>query len=217
MSREDRSVVDLWNEECKFVNGKFEIPIPWRSHCRLISSNIIVALSRLEGIVKTLRKKGKYELYDDEMKKLVEGYAESISIDRVPKAAWFLPHHGVTKNIGDLRIVFDCASKFQGMSLKDRRLQGPDLNYFHVLIRFRQYEYVFMGDVTSMYYQVKIPEKDRDALCILWYDAFGDVVEMRMTCHVFGGVWCASSSTYALCKAADLPSSPEVVHDLINR
>ena len=92
MSREYRSVVDLWNEECKFVNGKFEIPIAWRSHCRLISSNKIVALSRLEGIVKSLRKKGKYELYDDEMKKLVEeGYAESIPIDRVHEAACFYP------------------------------------------------------------------------------------------------------------------------------
>ena len=72
------------------MNGKFEIPIPWRSHCRLISSNKIVALSILEGIVKSLRKKGKYELYDDEMKKLIEGYAESIPIDRVPQ-------HAVTK------------------------------------------------------------------------------------------------------------------------
>ena len=170
--------------------------------------------------MKSLRKKGKYELYDDEMKKLVEeGYAESIPIDHVPKAAQFLPHHAVTKNNGDLRMFFDCASKFQGMSLNGRCLQGTYLNnhFLDVLLRFRQYEYVFMGDVMSMYYQVKIPEKDRDALCFLWYDAFGDVVEMRTTCHVFGGVWCASSSTYALRKTADLPSCPEVIDDLIYR
>ena len=79
-------------------------------------------------------------------------------------------------------------------------LQGPDLNnkLLHVLLRFRQHECALMADIEAMYYQVQIPEKDRNALRFLRYDDGGNLVQYCMTCHIFGGVWCVSSSTYAL-------------------
>ena len=43
--------------------------------------------------------------------------------------------------------------------------------------------------------QVKMPMKDRNALRFLWQEEDGSKVEYRMTSHLFGGVWCASSST----------------------
>ena len=46
--------------------------------------------------------------------------------------------------------------------------------------------------------QVKIPETDRNALRFLWYDDDENIVSYRMTSHLFGGIWCSSSSTYAL-------------------
>ena len=53
------------------------------------------------------------------------------------------------------------------------------------------------ADIEAMYNQVKIPEADRDALRFLWYEG-DNVMHYRMTSHLFGGVWCASSSSYAL-------------------
>ena len=50
--------------------------------------------------------------------------------------------------------------------------------------------------------RVKIPLKDRDALRFLWRQGDQQSIQVyRMTSHLFGGVWCASSSTYALRKA----------------
>ena len=78
-------------------------------------------------------------------------------------------------------------------------MQGPNLtnNLVHVLLRFRQFKYAIMADVESMYLQVRIPDADRNALRFLWYDE-GNLTEFRMTSHLFGGVWCASSSGFAL-------------------
>ena len=50
-----------------------------------------------------------------------------------------------------------------------------------------------------MYNQVKIPQKDKDALRFLWVKG-ERLIHLRMTSHLFGGVWCSSSSTYALRK-----------------
>ena len=54
-----------------------------------------------------------------------------------------------------------------------------------------------MADSKAMYLQVRVPEIDRDCLRFLWLSD-GEIVEYRMTSHLFGGVWCASISTYDL-------------------
>ena len=54
-----------------------------------------------------------------------------------------------------------------------------------------------MADIKTMYNQVKIPNKDKDALRFLWIKD-DEMVHYKMTSHLFGRVWCASSATYAL-------------------
>ena len=63
---------------------------------------------------------------------------------------------------------------------------------------FRQHSYALTADVEAMYNQVQIPVDDRNMLRFLWYDESGNLMHCRMTSHLFGGVWCASSSTYAM-------------------
>ena len=115
---------------------------------------------------------------------------------------WYLPHQAVIseKKPGKLRVVFDCSAKFNGESLRDKCLQGPNLTnkLLNVLLRFREHPYAFVADIQAMYYQVLIPEKDRNTLRFLWFNDDGDITEYRMTRYVFGGVWCASSSAFAL-------------------
>ena len=54
---------------------------------------------------------------------------------------WYLPHHAVLNPIkpGKVCVVFDAASKFDGVSLNDKLLTGPDLlhNLVGILMRFR--------------------------------------------------------------------------------
>ena len=117
-------------------------------------------------------------------------------------------------------MFFYCSSKYQGKSLNDRCLQGPDLlnRLLHILLRFRQHRYAIQADVEAMYNQVRIPDEDKDALRFLWYEG-QDLKHYRMTSHLFEGVRYASSSTYALqntVKKCDDRCSPIVRDTVMN-
>ena len=135
-------------------------------------------------------------------------------------SVWYLPHHAVTSAAkpGKVRVVFDCAASQGGISLNNQCYQGPDLNnkLIDVLLRFRQYKYAIMADVEAMYLQVRVPPKDRNALRFLW-DVNGQTRHFRMRSHLFGGVWCASSSTYALRRTVDDAGASQLVENTVKR
>ena len=225
MSKEDQRVIALWDEKISRSNdGHYILPIPWKSDAQL-PSNIKVAQSRLYSLRRSLAKRNIMERYDVEIKKMMDkGYAEEVSEKDVSENAkiWYLPHQAVItdKKPDKLRVVYDCASKYEGESLNDKCLRGPDLNnrLLYILLRFRQHQYAIMADVEAMYYQVRVPEYDRDALRFLWYGEDGEIKYYRMTSHVFGGVWCACAATYALrCTIRDNPGCEEIVIDTVNR
>ena len=204
LSNEDREVIKLWDANVRLEGGHYELPVPWRPGMSF-PNNIYVASNRLDSLLKNLTKRDHTARYDQEIKKLLDqGYAELVPDPEILTGShvWYLPHHAVVtpKKPGKVRVVFDCAAKYRGESLNDKVFQGPDLNnkLVSVLLRFRENPVAIMADIEAMYNQVRIPVYDRDALRFLWCNGKGDVVHYRMTSHLFGGVWCASSSTYAL-------------------
>jgi hypothetical protein len=207
-SVEDKRVLALWDESVTFREGHFQVPIPWRPDARL-PNNKQMALARLRNTLASLNKRGIRDAYNDGIMDLVsQGYAEPVNDEMKTEFEWYLPHHVVLseKKPGKFRIVFDCAARFDDCSLNDSCFAGPDLNnrLTDVLLRFRQFPYAFTADVQSMYHQVIIPESDRDALRFLWPDPTGQIKTYRMTRHLFGGVWCASSATFALRKSLQI-------------
>ena len=204
MSQNDKRVLQLWDANVSLCEGHYTLPIPWKEGVN-VPNNISLAESRLISLQKSLVNRGLYDRYDLEMQKLFEkGYAESVASleGKGVSKVWYLPHHAVIsdKKPDKLRIVFDCAAKYKGESLNMKCYQGPDLTnqLLHILLRFRQHAFVFMSDVEAMYYQVQVPECDRDALRFLWFGPDGKINHYRMKCHVFGGVWCSSVASYAL-------------------
>ena len=84
-----------------------------------------------------------YQKYTDGMNDLLEkGYAVPVAKEEVYKndgKIWYLPHHPVINpNKEKIRIVFDCAAEYNGISLNNRVHQGPDLTnkLVGVLTRF---------------------------------------------------------------------------------
>ncbi len=86
-------------------------------------------------------------------------------LSRQDGQVWYIPHHGVYHpQKKRLRVFFDCAASFQGVSLNSKLLQGPDMtnSLIGVLTCFRQESVAMMADVEAMYYQVRVTEKDTD-------------------------------------------------------
>lgn len=106
-------------------------------------------------------------------------------------------------------MVFDCSAKYQGTSLNDQLLQGPDLtnSLIGVLTRFRQGPIIaFMADVEAMFHQVRVPAKDCDALRFLWWpngDTTAIPEDFQMMVHLFGGIYSPSCANFALKKTAE--------------
>ena len=119
-----------------------------------------------------------------------------------------------------VRPVHDCRAEFKGISFNSQVHQGPDLNnkLIDVLLRFRQYSYAITCDIREMYMQVRFPDDQRQSLKFLWFKD-GVVTQYRMCSHIFGGKFCASSSTFALRRAVlDNPNvSSERVMNALNR
>lgn len=104
-------------------------------------------------------------------------------------------------------MVFDCSAKFQGVSLNDCLLQGPDLtnSLVGVLTRFREDPVAFMADVESMFHQVIVPPELNDYLRFLWWpggNLDAELEEYQMVVHLFGAVSSPSVANFALKQTA---------------
>ncbi|XP_057294388.1 uncharacterized protein LOC130622946 [Hydractinia symbiolongicarpus] len=209
VSIHDQKFLSLMEKEVKFVNGKYQLPLPLINQLPF-PNNKCQALARLKWIKKNLESNSIFkEDYLTFMNNLTtQGFAEMVPKQEVkgePGHVWYIPHHGVyhPRKPGKIRVVFDCTATYKGVSLNGRLMQGPDMTNLLVgiLCRFRLEPVAFMADIESMFYQVKVPPNQRDYLRYLWWpdgDTSKDLVDHRMTVHIFGGNSSPSCSNYAL-------------------
>ena len=121
---------------------------------------------------------------------------------------WYLPHHPVTHPMkpGKVRIVFDCAAKYHGISLNQQLLQSPDFTnpLVGVLTRFRQETTAIAADIEGVFHQVYFDPKDFGVFRFLWWpdgQLSEQPQEYRMVRHLFGTT---SSPSVATVKSVQL-------------
>ena len=197
MSQNDRKALHIMEGSAKLSNGHCEIALHWKNDPPLLMNNKSQARQRLHPLKKRLhRYLALHKKYRDFMDDLInKGYARKVSKENLDNSnVWYLPHHAVfhPQKPDKVRVVFNCSAKFQGTSLNDQLLQGPNLTntLVGVLTRFRQEQIAFMSDIEAMFYQVQVPPRDCDYLRILWWpdgDLNKDPEEYQMLVHLFGG------------------------------
>lgn len=167
MLREDIRFMEIMEQSAVLQDGKYCLKLPF---------NFAVAKQHVLGLKKKfLTNHDFHHEYVGYMNDVIsKGYAEQVPQEQLHcefGKVWYIPHHGVHHpRKGSIHVVFDCGATFQGTSLNNKLLQGPNLtsSLLGVLTRFRQEPVAFMGDIRAMFHQVKVAEEDRNFLHFLW-------------------------------------------------
>ncbi|XP_038062679.1 uncharacterized protein LOC119733173 [Patiria miniata] len=233
-SVEDKRARTIMTETVTKVDGHYQVGLPWRYQSRCLPDNRPLAESRLQSLKRRFQRDP--SLYEKYKKTLdvyfMKGYAREISSSSpqgvrpetttdeqlakgvetaiTGQTVWYLPHHPVLhpQKPGKLRVVYDCAAKYKGVSLNDQLLQGPDFanNLVGVLTRFREEPVALVADVEAMFHQVKVPDNDSDALRFLWWpngDYSKEPTDHKMLVHLFGATSSPSCAGFCLRKTAE--------------
>ena len=143
---------------------------------------------------------------------IAKGYACKLSDEETLKSGprtWYLPSFAVTSSNkpNKVWIVFDVASEHGNTSLNKNLQQGPDYtnSLVGVLLRFRKENVALVGDIESMFDQVKVCPEDQDSVRFLWWSGSTDEVpqEYAMTVHIFGATDSPCSANSILMRTAD--------------
>ncbi len=229
MSFEDKRFLKIVNESISLSDGHYTLNLPCRKDDVIMPNNRHVAMQRLLSLKRKFKRNesfhNEYTSFLSDM--MDKGYAEVVpqeEVDQVEGRTWYIPHHAVYHpKKKTLRVVFDCGAAYQGVSLNTELLQGPDLtnSLVGVLLRFHQEPIAMMGDIQSMYYQVRVPRSDVNFLRFLWWPE-GDIEQNPkdhcMLVHLFGAVSSPSCASFALRRTAEDNSHmrPQVTETVIH-
>jgi hypothetical protein len=214
VSQEDQRFLQVMRDEI-MVNseGHYQMPLPFKGEDPKLPNNISKAYHRLKSLkVRFIKDPDHFKLYSEFMMKMLKlKDAEIVPEGEKDKEdSWYIPHHGVynPSKPGKIRVVFDCAAAYQGTSLNDHLLSGPDFmnSLPGVLCRFRLYPVAVMCDVERMFHMFHVAPRHRDYLRFLWWpnnDLNAQPVPHRMRCHLFGATSSPSCSNFALRQLAE--------------
>ena len=132
-SQEDRISLAKLKKEVTVAEGHVQLSLLWREGETDFPNNRRYVENRLACLKRQLSK-------DEQLHKkyveVMESYFSDGNAEKIwpsspnPKFKWYLPHQPVVnpKKPQKLRIVFDCGAEYQGKSLNNFLMHGPDLN-----------------------------------------------------------------------------------------
>ena len=190
------------------------MPLQLKSDHVSFPNNCQLAVNRWNQLKSRFKKNPKlFTDYQIFMKDLISQCVERVPEDHLEAQHGkvnYVPHTGVyhPKKPGQIRVVFDCSAQFNGVSLNDYLLQGPDFinDLLGILHRFRQESVEFMTDIKSMFHQFMVTKEHRDLLRFLWWldgDPTKAVVKYWMKVHPFGASSSPGCANFGLMRAAD--------------
>ena len=214
-SEEDLRGEEILKSTIQNVGNRYKIGLMWSTDNPQLPDNRTVALSRLFALERRFKRDpefaAKYQAVVEDYIKL--GHARLLSAEEVRHKTgktWYLPHHGVVSSSSSsmkVRVVFDAAAEFNGVSLNDLLLRGPDylVRQEGVLLRFRRNPIPICGDIEKMFHQVRVLEEDQASFRFLYRPPGSSAPPLtyQMTVHVFGAKSSPSTCIFALNCTAD--------------
>ena len=158
-SQDDRHAMSILDSTVKKIDGHYSVGLLWKTEEPDLPNNRSLEEKRLKSLMKKFRKNPNlFKRYSEKMSEYINNYAEPVS-ERcaLVKKVNYIPHHCTSESV-KFRVVFDCSARTEGKCLNDQLLHGPDLmnNLVGVLLRFRQYPFVVVGDIKGMFSRVLV-------------------------------------------------------------
>ena len=171
----------------------FRSSLPWEIDKSNLGNNRSAVLGTLNATLKRIEKDPIWrKTYDEQLQVLIDkGYARKVSKEELDswilagKKAYFISHQMVIvpeNKTTPIRVVFNSSQKFMGVSLNSCLSLGPDTlnNLQGILIRFREHKFAAAGDISKMFYCVRVSLADQ--MCQLWCHKFAHSNEVETYC-----------------------------------
>jgi hypothetical protein len=153
------------------ADGRFVVRLPTRPHAPLSGDNNRSSCARsLQALERRFARepslKETYSSFLTEYERL--GHMSVVPPPSTVQSCWYLPHHAVQQQGPrgtKLRVVLDATrSNAAGCSLNSSLLTGPSLlgDLSLLLLRWRNYRYVFTSDIVKMFRQILVHPDDQD-------------------------------------------------------
>ncbi|XP_065094088.1 uncharacterized protein LOC135714635 [Ochlerotatus camptorhynchus] len=161
--------------------GKYETGLLWKYDYIEFPDSRPMAERRFKCLEKRLARNP--NLYDSVCRQIADfkskSYIHEATMQELEgfdlRRTWFLPIGVVLneKKPGKVRVIWDAASKVEGISLNSMLLIGPDLltPLFSVMFPYRERQVAVSTDVKEMFLQMLIREQDRSALLFPYRDS----------------------------------------------
>ncbi|XP_069809647.1 uncharacterized protein [Dendropsophus ebraccatus] len=211
-AREDKEFLKVMDKEfTQNDSNSWVAPLPFRTPRTKLPNNLQQAASRFSSLKRTLKRRPEMEKhFVDFMQKVFDrDHAEPAPPLKEGEECWYLPSFGVyhPRKPDQIRVVFDSSAQFEGVSLNNMLLTGPNLNnsLLGVLMRFRQEPVAVMADIQQMFHCFIVKEDNRNYLRFLWHkdnNVNKEVIDYRMKVHVFGNSPSPAVATYGLRRTA---------------
>jgi hypothetical protein len=172
------------------------VRLPTRPHALLSGDNNRSSCARsLQSLERRFARepslKETYSSFLTEYEKL--GHMSVVPPPSSDQSCWYLPHHAVQQQGPrgtKLRVFFDATrSNNAGCSLNSSLLTGPPLlgDLSLLLLRWRNYRYVFTSDIVKMFRQILVHPDDQDLQRILWNSGEpGSPIDFRLKTITYG-------------------------------
>ena len=152
------------------ADGRCEVDLPWKNDIRP-SGNGKVAHARFRSLVGKMNEDQSRQYFDYMDNWEAEGIVHRTS-GQVQGDDYYLPHRGVWAR-DKLRVVVDgSAPGKDGRSINDHLHTGPNLvpKIPEVITAFRLHRVPVRNDITKAFLQVRIAERDRRYLRLIWQE-----------------------------------------------
>ncbi|XP_075163067.1 uncharacterized protein LOC142235692 [Haematobia irritans] len=206
VSEEDEYCEEFYRQTTyRQTDGRYVVRLPFRKDFLdtiYLGPSRNMALAQYHRMEKTLSKtpdlKAQYE-------RVLQEYIELDHMEEIKclenseekMSSFYLPHHAVVKpesKTTKVRVVFNGSKKSgSGYSLNNVLCPGPLLqtDIVKIILRWRQYEFVFTGDIETMYRQIVVHKPDRAYQRILFRPRSDEAIKSFELKTVTFGINCA--------------------------